>query len=60
MNTKTKLFYQSSKESMDDQINNFLSENSREYVDVRFAGVDNNFSTQASYVALLVYKERIY
>ena len=57
MNVKTKLFYQSSKESMDDQINNFLSENSREYVDVRIAGVDNNFSTQASYMALLVYKE---
>jgi len=56
MNVKTKLFYQSSKEAMDEQINDFLNEANREYVDIKFAGVDNNFSTQASYMALLVYK----
>lgn len=42
---------------LEEEINTFLAEGKREYVDVKVFGVNNDFSTQCSYMAVLVYKE---
>lgn len=54
---KTKLFFGGGRISLDDQINEFLAEGYRSYVDVKFISVDNVSTTQCNYMALLVYKE---
>lgn len=54
---KTKLFFGGGNVPLDEQINLFLSEGHRGFVDIKFISVDNVSTTQCNYMALLVYKE---
>lgn len=55
---KVKLFFGGSSDGeLDDQVNNFLAEGSKEYVDIKVFGVDNTYATQCSYMAALIYYE---
>lgn len=54
---KTKEFYGGGLASVDEQINEFLQEGKRQFIDIKLTGVNNTFTTQCDYVALLIYRE---
>lgn len=56
MNVKTKLFYQGTHTQVDEQINDFLAVDDREYVDVKIISVENTIQTQTNIIVMLVYR----
>ena len=54
--TRTKLFYGNGDKSIDEQINEFLDVKGVTLLDVKFISVDNTYSTQCNYMALLIYR----
>jgi len=54
---KTKEFYGGGVARIDEQITEFLQEGKRQLIDIKLIGVNNTFTTQCDYVALLIYRE---